>query len=118
LRWAVLLGSPSIVNGTIPCICHNLCAPLTWNPGSAPVYLPRNSLRKGRDLYSKLYFIYLQICICKTSMLIFSLLIAYIYYHFMHLSQPMTSFTDGCWQMGQLYAPSTSSTLIFTKKYI
>jgi hypothetical protein len=24
LRWEVLLGSPSIVNGTIPCICHNL----------------------------------------------------------------------------------------------
>jgi hypothetical protein len=39
-------------------------------------------LRKGRDLhvYNKLYFINLQICICKTNMLIFSLLIAYIYF--------------------------------------
>jgi hypothetical protein len=44
------------------------------------MYLPMNFLRKGRDLYNKLYFINLQLCICKTSMLIFSLLIAYIYF--------------------------------------
>ena len=47
------------------------------------MYLPMNFLRKGRDLYNKLYFINLQICIYKTSMLIFSLLIAYTCIYFL-----------------------------------